>query len=243
MKAVDDPPGARRHIVATLYIPQQEDPFPGHQHIIENHQGVHFFEPRPQRMVESGTTVVKTLPANIAETRRVAGDGKGNGVLVGVCRRLVGTGRIDRDFVRNGAKGSQHPRATNYDPGIRFLDHPQGNILSQGVGNIPLGSAGTLRVDQGMGQTQVFFPYKLAVAAHILAESGTVFIEKRSCRRHRYKSGVKVIRGAAHHATVEPGPMVKHTPPAFEVGYVLGHNERQTDLLARSGRSKGHFRF
>ena len=49
--------------IAQVHVAQQEDPLPGHQHIVEEDNGIHLLKARAQGMVKVGAAQVETLPA------------------------------------------------------------------------------------------------------------------------------------------------------------------------------------
>ena len=170
--------------ISQLHVPQQEYPFPRHQNVIEKYDGVHFLEPGAQRMIEMGAAQVKTLPAEKLHPRRVAGQGKSEGVAVsGIAGQSVGPGRIDNNLVGKRAEGSQHPRAVDDNAGVGFLDHRQGHIgtVLQGGGQ---GRAAALQVDQGMGKGKVVLPDVFIVVFDILFELRAVLAAIVAGRRH-----------------------------------------------------------
>ena len=240
VEAVDNPTGAVGQIVAALHIAQQKDALPRHQYIVENHHGVHFLKARAQGMVKGGAAVVKAFPADKAQARRSARNGKRQGVFIGVGHGLMGTGGINGDFVGEGAEGSQHPGAAHHYAVIPLFNHPQSHILGQVVGVARLGDAGTLRIDQSMGQAQILFPDQFIVALDVVAEFRADGGEVGGGPGHSDKGGVHIIGGAPHHPAVELGPLIEHCPPPFQVGQVAGGQERHSYRVAGSGRGVGH---
>ena len=90
---------ARGVAVAQFHVAQQEDPLPRHQHVIEEHHRVHFVEPRAQRVVEVGPAEIETFPAQELDSRRVARNREGEGLLPCLFVQPVAGDRVYGDLV------------------------------------------------------------------------------------------------------------------------------------------------
>lgn len=100
--------GARGRVgvVAELHVPQDEDPLPGDEDVVKDHQAVHLLHPAGEGVVKGAVPAHQGLPADEVEARGGGGKGEGQGVLL--ASRLEEGGGEDEDLVRQG-EGGRHP--------------------------------------------------------------------------------------------------------------------------------------
>ena len=232
--------GAHGHAVAKVHVAQQEDALPGHQYVVEEDDGVHLLKAGAQGMVEVGAGQVVGLPAQEPEARSVAGDGEGEGRVLGrVAGQTMGPGGVNRDLIGQWSQGSQHTRTPDHDPRVGLPHHRQGHIrlVFQRRGH---GGAVALQVDQCVGQHQVVFPYVFVVLLDILLEFRTVLGEIVSGGGHGHDADVQEIRRAAHHPAGLPRPVSHHSMPMLQVFGGPRREERHTNPFAAGRRHIGH---
>ena len=181
-RGVGDVGGAVQHVD----IAEQEDPFPGHQYIIEKDRAVHLLETRAERVVEMRPAEIEALAAQEFEPRRAAWDRKAQrerAVALGVPAHAR---RIDPDLVGQRPQSRQDPRAAHDNAGIGLAHDLQRRPLLQ-VEHARDGAA-ALQIDQRMGQSQIVLAYVLVIAQHVLAPFGAALREefvRRRPRRHK----------------------------------------------------------
>ena len=73
VRHVHDRTGARIRLVAAVHVAVQQHVFPRHEHVVEDHDGVHFLESRAERVVEMRASVVDALSADESQAGRVLG--------------------------------------------------------------------------------------------------------------------------------------------------------------------------
>src|SRR5205807_662981 len=61
-------------LIALDDIPVQKYAFPGYENIVEHDHGIHFLEPRSQRMIEMSPAVVDALAADETQSEGIVGN-------------------------------------------------------------------------------------------------------------------------------------------------------------------------
>jgi len=122
-------------VIAHVHVSQQEDPLPGHQHIVEEDHCIHLFESGAQRVVEVGPALVQAFPAHEFDSRRVARDREGESLTPGVVSQKVAPGGIYGDLVGDRSQGRQHAAALDDDARVGLPHHRQRHLFVQVIGH------------------------------------------------------------------------------------------------------------
>ena len=225
-------------IVAQLNIPQQKDPLPGHQHIIEENDGIHLLETGTQGMIKVGTAHVEALPAEKLQAGSVAGDREGERVAPGVVTQPMAGHGIDGDLIGDGPQRRQHPATPYHKPGIGLLHRGQRHLFAK-VSCRAWGTA-PLQVHQCVGESHIVLTDEFVVIDDVLLELRPVLGKVIRRSSPGGKDDIEEVGGASHHAAGSPGPAGHHVAPPLQVFDGLGDQERKTHRLAGGGRSVGH---
>ena len=230
--------GGEAVVVAHFDVAQQEHPLPGHQDVVEEDQGIHLLEARPQRVVEGGAAQIEALPADEFQAGGIVGNGEGKCLPPGVLADQVSPGRVDCYLVGYGTQGGQYAAAPHDDAGVRLLDYGQ-RRLAVDVVHRP-GVPAALQVHQGVGQGDVVFPDMFVEAEHVLVEPIPVGAEVGGGPRPARNGHVHEVGGPGHHAAAQPGPAGHHGPPALQVLVAAGDDKGQAHRHPRGRGSEGH---
>ena len=152
--------------VSQRYIVIGKHPFPGHQHVVEHRQGVHFVEPPRQRRLGQRQPGIVGGAADEPQPRRGDGNGEPDAVLA-VSRHLRAQRAVHRrkDFVGKGGQRRQLLGAPHDDALSAGIHHADGDV---GVGLFrQAGGAVHLRMAESVGQAQIVFAHIFIVGADV----------------------------------------------------------------------------
>ena len=220
--------------VAQLRVAEHEDALGGNEDMVEDRDGVHFLIAGRERLVVGAAAVVQRGAAQVAQARRVVGDGEGVGVR-GVLRRAAEhRGGEDEQLVRDRGDGGQHPGAVDDDAVPALLDNPGRQLAAEllGAGD----GAVDLRRDHRVRGEDIVFPCPLVVVADVLTERGTGLGKPLPGGAECGERGVHVVPGTAQEAIGGLGPGRNGTAAALKVLNGLRHQEGGVDEAATGGR-------
>src|ERR1051326_7902078 len=228
----------RRRIVEELYVAEEENALPRHQHIVEEHDAVHLLEARAERVIEMRAALIEAVAAEELEPRGAAWNGKRQRVRAVPLGIHADAGRIDCDLVRERPERRENAGAAHDDPGIGLAHHAQRGILLEIV-NAGSGAA-ALQVDQRVGEHEVVLADQLVIPAHVVAEGGPAAGEIIGGRGPGGIGDIHEIRRPAHHAAGGTRPVQHHVAAPDEVVVRARDDEREADGIAAGGRRVGH---
>ena len=96
--------------------------FPGHEHIVENDDGIHLIKLVRQRIIPLGRAAGKAGAADVFHARRIHFHDAAQGIFGKLGIAPVGDGWLQESLIGIGRSGFIFG-AANDDAGIGFLDH------------------------------------------------------------------------------------------------------------------------
>ena len=233
---VHDRVGLGEGLIAQARLAVHEQPLPRHQHVVEDHDGVHFLEPRGQRRIEVALAQIVGIARQQLQPRGGNRDGEGKGEGNVLIRALKHGRREDLDFVRRRTERGEQARAPDDDPGVGLAHDVQRDLVIKPP--LPGNGVGLVRVEQRVGQHQIVLAGVVIVVAHVLSEVGVPHpalgakIEPLRSTGEGHQRGVLIIGGPAEHA-VRPGcPLVVGLAAPLHVFLGFGQHERHGATVA-----------
>jgi hypothetical protein len=116
--------GVRGHRggVDQVDVAQHEHPFPGHEHVVEEDDGIHLLEARSERVIEVRPAEVEALAAQEPQSGRAARDGEVQREWAVAEPHVAHARGVHRDLVGQWAERGEDARAPDDDARVPLAD-------------------------------------------------------------------------------------------------------------------------